>query len=56
MERLRSLRGEYPYRCHDCQTRFFALREPRGSNRDDAAQPEEPGERVIELADEEERD
>jgi hypothetical protein len=30
-ERVWSLVGRYPYRCHDCQTRFFAIREPKKS-------------------------
>ena len=28
MERLWSLGGRYPFRCYDCQTRFFAYRLP----------------------------
>ena len=28
MEKLWSLSGRYPYRCHDCQTRFYAMRPP----------------------------
>jgi len=28
VERLWSLGGRYPYRCYDCQTRFYAYRVP----------------------------
>ena len=26
MEKIWSLSGRYPYRCYDCQNRFYALR------------------------------
>lgn len=53
IERLRSFAGVYPYRCYDCQTRFFALREPRQT-------PENPRDEIVaddrQRMDEEERD
>jgi hypothetical protein len=32
MERLMSLRGQYPYRCYDCDRRFYAVHydQPKG--------------------------
>jgi len=50
IERMRSLTGQYPYRCFDCQTRFFAFRVPHES------QPEEEKRQEIEKDYEEERD
>jgi hypothetical protein len=47
---MRSLTGQYPYRCFDCQTRFFAFRVPHES------QPEEEKRQEIEKDYEEERD
>lgn len=40
MERLWSLAGRYPYRCHDCQTRFFGIHEPKDG--DNKHKDEEP--------------
>ena len=34
MEKLWSLAGRYPYRCYDCQTRFFAYRTPHDDRHD----------------------
>lgn len=28
-ERLWSFAGRYPYRCYECQTRFYAFRQPK---------------------------
>lgn len=37
MEHLRSWTGHYPYRCYDCQTRFFALRVAHSISEDEGA-------------------
>ena len=31
IEKMQSLMGRYPYRCFDCQTRFFEFRVPHKS-------------------------
>jgi hypothetical protein len=54
IERMRSLTGQYPYRCFDCQTRFFALREPHTNPQ--SGEPPEEIEQKIEKDSEEERD
>jgi DNA-directed RNA polymerase subunit RPC12/RpoP len=38
VERLRSLTGQYPYRCYDCQTRFFAFRTPHEASGNEAVE------------------
>jgi hypothetical protein len=34
VEKLWSLSGRYPYRCYDCQTRFFAYHVPHEDRHD----------------------
>jgi len=49
VEKLWSLGGRFPYRCYDCQTRFFAYRIPQeeASNSN-----EEKGEKTIQVDEE----
>jgi hypothetical protein len=45
IEKLWSLGGRYPFRCYDCQTRFFAYHLPREDRGDPKQEPEAGGER-----------
>jgi hypothetical protein len=55
VEKLWSLGGRYPYRCYDCQTRFFAYHLPHEDRPDpkvDADATEERREKTIQVDEE----